>query len=96
MRFLIAATACVSILAGCASTVDRPLAGRVGLHIDQVIAEMGYPTSERMVAGRKLYTWVREVGFDGDQLRCEATYEVNDEGLVVDYDWHGQLGACNF
>lgn len=83
-------------LTGCASTIDRPLAARVGLPISTVIEQMGYPDSERTVAGRHVYTWVRRLAWQGNQMECTATYEVNDAGVVVDYDWQGQLGACNF
>lgn len=84
------------LLTGCVSMIDRPLAARVGMNIQQVIDQIGYPTTERVVAGRKVYTWTRRFAFQGDTMECELTYEVNDAGVVIDYNWHGQLGACNF
>jgi uncharacterized protein YceK len=86
----------VLALSGCASMVDRPLAARVGLPIATVISQIGYPTSERVVAGKRVYTWVRRMAYEGNQMECEASYEVNDAGIVVDYHWQGQIGACNF
>lgn len=95
MRIL--AIACAGLaLTACASMVDKPLAARVGLPITTVIQQIGYPTSDRVIAGKRVYTWVRRMAYEGNMMECEASYEVNDAGTVVDYHWQGQLMACNF
>jgi len=46
-----------ALLAGCASidaTIQQKYLGR---HVDEAIRSYGYPTQERHVAGRKVYSW---------------------------------------
>lgn len=46
----------VALVAGCAA-VTAEMKSMEGRHIDTVIAEWGYPSEVREVAGRTLYVW---------------------------------------
>ena len=57
-----------------------------------------YPDSERMIAGRKLYTWnsSRLFAIDGNlvDLYCIITVEVNSNEKIVNWQYDGNNGGC--
>lgn len=71
-------------------------AARVGMTQDGLIEALGYPTGERVVAGRRLLTWTRQTGPAYDPLTCSLIYEIGPDGKAVQYELSGNAGACNF
>jgi hypothetical protein len=54
----LALLACVIALAGCAGQIiQRQMDSLLGQHVSAVFARLGYPDSEQVVAGRKIYLW---------------------------------------
>lgn len=122
-RILLIAATC-TVLAGCTSfkQLDSGLQGMVGKKISVAIDALGYPASERTVAGLKLIEWsqsstavvptststtgivqsgTKSSSFSGITLsseqrtyNCKITMRVDNEGVIQDYDYDGNLGGC--
>ncbi len=81
----------LAVLSGCnLEQSEDVVRGQVGKTLDQVIADWGFPTNERMVAGRRLVIWedvdlsydnVPQVGLNlpiGDNGSVSATIPLSD------------------
>jgi hypothetical protein len=110
MRFLPVAC-CAVLISGCATfgSIEGNIESRyVGKPVGAAIDGLGYPAAERVVAGRKLYTWDTDsqlpnlgpmpngtLGIRGyTQLHCRLDLEVDGAEVVRKYSLSGQLGAC--
>jgi hypothetical protein len=80
-------------------TVNR-LQGR---SIDEAISALGYPASERQMAGERVYTWAYggtaiAGGFNGlavaGVLHCEIQAGTNAGGVILHVSWSGNVGGC--
>ena len=111
LKFLLYAA--IPLVASACTTfgsIDRNIEQKyLGKPVDAAIDGLGYPTAERTVAGRKLYTWT--VGSSvpnlipgpngtlmvsgATALSCTLNLEVDSLEVVKRYSYTGQLGACS-
>jgi hypothetical protein len=65
MRRALATLTTATVLTSCASggfgVMDKIMSSWVGAQADEVIRQWGYPHEERVIAGRKLLVWHRNV-----------------------------------
>lgn len=91
----------IGVLVGCSGNlkhINKGLTNLRGQHINSLINRIGYPDSQRMIAGRKLYTWgsSRLFAIDGNlvDLYCTITVEVNSNEKIVNWQYDGNNGGC--
>lgn len=84
------------LLASCAATqANKDALNLRGQPIDAAIARFGYPSEEKVIAGRKIYVWNRSTSGPDVNFKCEMVVEVNPQGQITNHTITGQLGACN-
>ena len=78
--------------------IEIGLTRATGRSINSLISRIGYPTDERIIAGRKLYIWDtrRLVGWDGNiiDLYCKITVEVDSNDKIIYWTYSGNRGGC--
>jgi len=82
---------------GTKDTMNKIMNSWIGENINSVIAIWGYPTSEKTVAGRKLYTWSQgsTIGENiwgtalVEQQTCNRILEVDESNNVKSWQWEG-------
>ena len=89
----------MSFAFGRKSTMDAVMNSWVGENINTVINHWGYPTKQRNIAGKQVYSWEKTVftvggGFDGAPIyggtySCNRILEVDDNYNVVKWSWNG-------
>lgn len=99
-------------LSACATfdSIDRDIKESCyGKPVDVAIQRYGYPTAERVIAGRKLLTWdvssthpTMTTLTNGQVVMgapasysCRLDLEVSHEGTIVGHRVSGQMGACS-
>ena len=90
------------ILTGClSSTMNPPLQQSVGQPARALFAKIGWPDSETVVSGQKVYTWSThhlgpQVFGDGDvEYNCRIRVFVDGQDVVTASDWRGNILGCN-
>lgn len=95
---------CLTVLTGCVTfeQVDAGLATLRGKSLEQVIAVLGYPDSERSIAGKTIYTWGnRNTGSYTVPTTNTATTYVNGQAIQTtmygsrteSYDYYCKVDA---
>ena len=73
--------------------MDKIMKSWVGMPITSVIEHWGYPTSEKTILGRKLYTWFEvnyyTLEYSVYEGSCSRIFEVNDNNEVIKWEWKG-------
>ena len=79
--------------------IEKGLTMATGRGINSLISKIGYPTDERIIAGRKVYIWDtrRLVGWDGNvlDLYCKITVEVDSNDRIINWSYSGNRGGCS-
>ena len=88
-KFLIAALVLMAPTAEAGNLMEEIMKSWVGGTLDQAIVQWGYPEAEKVIAGRKLYTWKDDKSGFGNLVNCERTLQVNQKEVVVGTDWDG-------
>jgi hypothetical protein len=92
-------------LAGCATQqLDAGLKKVIGMPLDVLVARWGYPTSEREILSKTLYTWSNNGGvvavpvYGGGAyaatLNCTVEVTVDANKIITGYQWNGNNGGC--
>lgn len=104
MRYLTIAIM-ITFLVGCATQrLNTGLEKVVGMPIDVLVADWGYPSGQREIMGHTLYIWSNDGGamavpmYGGGvmaaRLTCTVQVAVNDEKIITSYQWNGNNGGC--
>ena len=75
--------------------------------IDELINYWGYPTNNRVIAGKNLYYWEKNTGFTTNYNRytpnfsssenyCNVIFEVNKRNIIVGGQWDGTDSVCPY
>lgn len=87
----------VTFAAGMKNTMGKVMDSWIGENIDTVINSWGYPSSEKEIAGKKLYYWLNssyvvtgnQYGVYGGESICNRILEVDKNNIVVKWQWEG-------
>lgn len=87
----------MSFAVGTKTTMEKVMESWVGENINTIIDHWGYPTSEQIVAGKKLYHWLdsayvvsgNQFGVYGGESNCNRTFEVDKNNNVIKWQWTG-------
>ena len=87
----------VTFAAGMKNTMGKVMDSWIGENIDKVIDSWGYPSSEKEIAGKKLYYWTKssyvitsnQYGVYGGESTCNRILEVDKNNTVVRWQWEG-------
>lgn len=101
----IAVFAAVALLSGCATAqLNSGLQRVLGQPVDVLVNAWGYPSDQREIMGRTLYSWSNDGGamavpmYGGGvfaaRLQCHVEVAVNDQHVVTNYQWSGNNGGC--
>lgn len=82
---------------GTKNTMEKLMDMLVGENINTVIDSWGYPTTEKTIAGRKLYYWNisnysvsgNQYGVYGGEQTCNRILEVDNKNNVIKWQWEG-------
>ncbi|MEQ1933852.1 MAG: hypothetical protein ABL962_08235 [Fimbriimonadaceae bacterium] len=89
--------------------MDKGLRGFVGRDVREVVARLGYPDSEQLLLGDKVYTWNNEsagsmvfpaptAGTPATVVpyanSCTVKIIADSSGTIKDYDFYGNYGGC--
>ncbi|WP_270728214.1 hypothetical protein [Shimia sp. Alg240-R146] len=61
----------------------------VGANLGQAIDQWGFPAEEKIIAGRKLYTWHDDNHGFGNLVNCKRILQVDANDTVVRTDYSG-------
>ena len=86
-----------SFAVGMKNTMGKVMDSWIGENIDTVINHWGYPSSEKEIAGKKLYYWLNSSyvvsgnlsGVYGGEATCNRILEVDKNNTVVKWQWEG-------
>ena len=86
-----------SFAVGMKNTMGKVMDSWIGENIDTVINSCGYPSSEKEIAGKKLYYWLNssyvvtgnQYGVYGGESICNRIIEVDKNNIVVKWQWEG-------
>ena len=82
-------------LGSCASQIiPDHLNAVVGQPISILIAKLGYPTDERVIAGQKVYIWSTNSFVSGTSYGCTIRVFVDSSDIVRTSDAEGNEGGC--
>jgi hypothetical protein len=82
-------------LAGCAGyVIKKEMNSVVGQPVSAVIAKMGLPTEDRMIAGKKVYIWSTSNFVEGTNYKCQIRAVLDDKDIVTSWDYDGNEGGC--
>lgn len=87
----------MSFAFGAKKTMGNIMDSWVGENIETVIEHWGYPTDEKIIAGKKLYYWtVSSYSVTGNQsyvyggeATCSRILEVDKNNNVIKWQWSG-------
>ena len=87
----------VSFAIGTKDTMKRIMDSWIGVNLETVIEHWGYPTQEKIIAGKKLYYWInRSYEVSGNQYvvyggesSCNRILEVDKNNNVIKWQWEG-------
>jgi len=87
----------VSFAIGSKSTMNKIMNSWIGENLETVINYWGYPTSEKEIAGKKLYYWLDSTyvitgnvyGTYGSESTCNRILEVDKDNKVIKWQWNG-------
>lgn len=66
----------------------------MGQPVSAVVERLGFPTSEQVIAGNKVYIW-STVRFDeGTSLSCKIRAIVDQQQIIIAWDLEGQEYGC--
>ena len=82
---------------GAKSTMEKIMNSWKGEHIETVISQWGYPTSEKKFTEHSLYVWdkgnvmVEDILGIGYVQRpaCTRTFEVDSNNIIIKWNWEG-------
>ena len=82
---------------GTKSTMNKIMDSWQNYHVNDVIDIWGYPTSEKIIAGRKLYYWTEsnfsvsgnQYGVYGGENYCTRILEVDKNDKIIKWEWKG-------
>ncbi len=86
-----------SFAIGMKNTMNKVMDSWIGENIDTVINIWGYPSSEKEIAGKKLYYWLNssyvvsgnQYSVYGVEATCNRILEVDKNNTVVKWQWEG-------
>ena len=86
-----------SFAVGMKNTMGKVMDSWIGENIDTVINSWGYSSSEKEIAGKKLYYWLNssyvvtgnQYGVYGGESTCNRILEVDKNNIVVKWQWEG-------
>lgn len=87
----------MSFAIGTKKTMEKIMNSWHGENINSVIDVWGYPSSEKDIAGRKLYYWSssqyvvtgNQYGVYGGESTCNRILEVDKNNNVIKWQWDG-------
>jgi hypothetical protein len=93
------------LLAACATQqLTNGLQKAMGMPIDVLVADWGYPREEREIMGHKFYIWSNNGGvvavpvYGGGayaaSLVCTVQVGVDDNKIITSYQLNGNNGGC--
>jgi len=78
--------------------MTKGLSPLVGMPASVAFDKLGFPTDERMIAGRKVYIWSKSQivssGGDVGEFKCTVRIFVDASETITSSDWSGNLGGC--
>jgi hypothetical protein len=94
VRSILAIIIALSV-AGCASKmIDERASKYLGQPATMLIAKLGFPTDERVIAGKKIYIWYTSTFDEGTQLKCQFRAILGPGDIVEAFDGEGNNGPC--
>lgn len=95
--FLFALTICPSFAFGAKDTMNKVMDSWVGTNINTAIDYLGYPTSEKIIADKRLFYWekdvvsltINETGVYGGKYFCTRIFEVDKNKNIISWEWKG-------
>lgn len=104
MRILMVGAAVVYLSACATEQLNTGLQKVIGMPVDVLVSDWGYPTAQREIMGRTLYVWSNEGGamavplYGGGvyaaRLTCTVQVAVNAKNIITSYQWNGNNGGC--
>jgi hypothetical protein len=95
VRYAIVTLLVAPVLSGCAfDTIKREMGSAVGQPVSAVVAHLGLPTEDKVIAGKKVYIWSTSNFVDGTNYRCQIRAVLGDKDIIASWDYDGNLGGC--
>jgi hypothetical protein len=91
---------CVAMAAGLAvaacagQTIKDKLPAYMGQPIGALIAKLGFPTRQDMIAGQTVYVWTVNGMQEGTSYGCTIRAIVDAQNVMTRWDFQGNEGAC--
>jgi len=99
LKWLIGLVVCATVvsLAGCAGqTIQSRMQTYVGQPARALFDRLGFPTSDQVVAGQKVYVWSTSNFVEGTNYACKIRAIVDPQDIITSFDWEGNQGGCGF
>jgi hypothetical protein len=80
------------VLAGCAFQTMRDILSR--RPASDLIAVLGLPSEDRVIAGRKVYIWSTCNFAKGTNYKCQVRVILDDKNIIVGTHLDGSEGGC--
>lgn len=92
------AAAASLLVANCAGRmIEQGMRSYAGQPISAVIAKLGFPTSEQVIAGAKVYVWSTVSFVDGSSFQCRIRAIVDAQEIISSWDYEGnEYGCANY
>jgi hypothetical protein len=82
-------------LAACAgSVVRKEMNGAVGQPVSVVVAKLGFPTEDRVIAGQKVYIWSTSNFVEGSNYHCKIRAILDEHDMIASWDMDGNEAGC--
>lgn len=84
-----------TLLTGCAGdTIKKSMASLVGQHVTVAVDKLGFPTSEQVIAGSKVYIWSTSFMIQGTSHSCKIRAIVDAKEIITTWDFEGNERGC--
>jgi hypothetical protein len=65
-----------------------------GQPVSLLIAKLGYPTEQQVIAGNKVYIWTTSNFVEGTNYACRIRAILNSQDIIMSWDGNGNNGGC--
>lgn len=90
------ALAAVLLLSGCvAAGIGESMKKFNGRPVSELVAKLGFPTEERVIAGHKVYIWSTSNFVEGTNYQCRIRAILDERDNIVQWDRDGNEGGCS-
>jgi hypothetical protein len=92
MKVILAAAASASILSACSTgqTIQKEMVPYQGQPVSLLIAKLGYPTDQQIIAGNKVYIWTTSNFVEGTNYACRIRAILNSQDIIHVLGWERQ------